>query len=91
MHEHDNLTRVAVSATLHCLTGCAIGEVLGMVIGTALGWGDFQTIVLAIVLVAGEIMAGAKNRTQSMDQRRFVEAMSELQRQNPTVRMFPSR
>jgi Domain of unknown function (DUF4396) len=35
---------------VHCLTGCAIGEVLGMVIGTALGWGDFQTIVLAIVL-----------------------------------------
>ncbi len=32
------LTRLAVSATLHCLTGCAIGEVLGMVIGTALGW-----------------------------------------------------
>jgi hypothetical protein len=35
---------------VHCLTGCAIGEVLGMIIGTALGWSDFQTIVLAIVL-----------------------------------------
>jgi hypothetical protein len=35
---------------VHCLTGCAIGEVLGMVIGTALGWGDFATIALAIVL-----------------------------------------
>ena len=44
------LTRVAVSATLHCLTGCAIGEVLGMVIGTALGWGDWSTIALAVVL-----------------------------------------
>jgi hypothetical protein len=44
------LTRLAVSATLHCLTGCAIGEVLGMVIGTALGWSDLQTIVLAVVL-----------------------------------------
>ncbi len=45
-----NLNRVAFSATVHCLTGCAIGEVLGMIIGTALGWGDFQTIALAVVL-----------------------------------------
>jgi hypothetical protein len=37
-------------ATAHCLTGCAIGEVLGVAIGTALGWGNFETIVLAIVL-----------------------------------------
>ena len=44
------LTRLAVSATLHCLTGCAIGEVLGMVIGTALGWSALQTIVLAVAL-----------------------------------------
>ncbi len=44
------LTRLAVSATLHCLTGCAIGEVLGMVIGTALGWSDAASIVLAIAL-----------------------------------------
>jgi hypothetical protein len=35
---------------VHCLTGCAIGEVLGMIIGTALGWGDFQTIAAAVVL-----------------------------------------
>jgi hypothetical protein len=49
-HVGTNLTRTAISATLHCLTGCAIGEVLGMVIGTALGWGDVATIVLAIVL-----------------------------------------
>jgi hypothetical protein len=41
---------MAVRATLHCLTGCAIGEVLGMVIGTALGWGDLPTLVLAITL-----------------------------------------
>ncbi|WP_153031232.1 DUF4396 domain-containing protein [Amycolatopsis sp. YIM 10] len=42
--------RTAASATLHCLTGCAIGEVLGMVIGTALGWHNLPTIVLAIAL-----------------------------------------
>ncbi|MFI0422462.1 DUF4396 domain-containing protein [Spongiactinospora sp. 9N601] len=41
---------MAASATLHCLTGCAIGEVLGMVIGTALEWSDLATIVLAVVL-----------------------------------------
>ena len=45
-----SLNRLAFSATAHCLTGCAIGEVLGMVIGTALGWGDFATIALAVVL-----------------------------------------
>lgn len=41
---------VAASATLHCLTGCAIGEVLGMVIATALGWHNLPSIILAIVL-----------------------------------------
>ncbi len=41
---------VAASATLHCLTGCAIGEVLGMVIGTSLGWGNLATIGLAVAL-----------------------------------------
>jgi hypothetical protein len=53
-HTHEQhgqpLNRVAFSATVHCLTGCAIGEVLGMIIGTALGWGDFETIALAVVL-----------------------------------------
>ena len=38
------------SATLHCLTGCAIGEVLGMVIGTALGLRNAATVVLSIAL-----------------------------------------
>jgi Domain of unknown function (DUF4396) len=47
---HASLNRTAWSATLHCLTGCAIGEVLGMVIGTALGWSNAPTIVLAVVL-----------------------------------------
>lgn len=41
---------MAVKATLHCLTGCAIGEILGMVIGTALGWANAPTMVLAITL-----------------------------------------
>jgi Domain of unknown function (DUF4396) len=44
------LTVVALSATLHCLTGCAIGEVLGMVIGTALGFSEWGTVALAVGL-----------------------------------------
>jgi len=49
-HPEQSLNRLAASATTHCLTGCAIGEVLGMFIGTALGWGNFETIVISIVL-----------------------------------------
>ena len=49
-HPEQSLNRLAASATTHCLTGCAIGEVLGMLIGTALGWGNFETIVISIVL-----------------------------------------
>ena len=49
-HQQASLNRTAWSATLHCLTGCAIGEVAGMVIGTALGWGNGATIALAVVL-----------------------------------------
>ncbi len=45
-----SLNALAFSATVHCLTGCAIGEVLGMVIGTALGFSDLATIALAVVL-----------------------------------------
>jgi hypothetical protein len=45
-----SLNRLAFSATVHCLTGCAIGEVLGMVIGTALGWGNLATVIVSIVL-----------------------------------------
>ena len=45
-----SLNRLALSATLHCLTGCGIGEVLGLVIGTTLGWGTVATIVLAVIL-----------------------------------------
>jgi hypothetical protein len=46
----QSLNRLAFSATVHCLTGCAIGEVLGMIIGTALGWSNLATIALAIGL-----------------------------------------
>ncbi len=45
-----SLNRVAFSATAHCLTGCAIGEVLGMVLATWWGWGDVASIALAVGL-----------------------------------------
>ncbi len=45
-----SLNRTALSATIHCLTGCAIGEVLGMIIGASLGWGNWPTIVLSVGL-----------------------------------------
>ncbi|WP_282703660.1 DUF4396 domain-containing protein [Streptomyces sp. CC219B] len=47
---HGASWSMAAKATLHCLTGCAIGEILGMVIGTALMWGNVQTMALAITL-----------------------------------------
>jgi hypothetical protein len=50
MHASQSLNAVAFSATVHCLTGCAIGEVLGMAIGTALGFSDLATIALAVAL-----------------------------------------
>ncbi|REK86782.1 DUF4396 domain-containing protein [Streptomyces inhibens] len=62
----------AARATLHCLTGCAIGEILGMVIGTALGWHNVPTMILAIVLafafgysltLRGVLAAGVDFRT----------------------------
>ena len=58
-HDHEshhasyggvNLNKMAASATLHCLTGCALGEVTGLIIGTALGWGVLPTIILAVAL-----------------------------------------
>src|SRR3954462_11354735 len=50
-HEHAPATwGMAAQATLHCLTGCAIGEVLGMVVGTALGLHNATTVVLSIAL-----------------------------------------
>jgi hypothetical protein len=48
--EGSALSAVALSATLHCLTGCALGEIAGMVIGTALGLSDWGTVGLAVAL-----------------------------------------
>jgi Domain of unknown function (DUF4396) len=45
-----SLNRSAFQATVHCLTGCAIGEVLGMIVATALGWGNAASIAISIVL-----------------------------------------
>jgi hypothetical protein len=50
MQQQPTLNSLAFSATVHCLSGCAVGEVLGMIIGTALGWSDGATIALAIGL-----------------------------------------
>jgi len=47
---HDRTWSTAVTATLHCLTGCAIGEVLGLAIATALGWSNLPSILLAVAL-----------------------------------------
>ena len=50
MARFDDLTRTAIAATLHCLTGCAIGEVLGMALATAFGWGNGASIAVSIAL-----------------------------------------
>jgi len=57
-HAAASLNRVAFSATVHCLSGCSIGEVLGMVIGTAMGMSNAATIGLAVVLafISGYLM-----------------------------------
>ncbi len=49
-HTYTNINSMAISATLHCLTGCAIGEVLGLIIGTALGLATLTTVALAVGL-----------------------------------------
>lgn len=49
-HVEQSLNRLAATATNHCLTGCVIGEVTGMTIATALGWGDVASIALAVGL-----------------------------------------
>ena len=49
-HTVPSVDRLAYAATIHCLTGCAIGEVLGLVIATQLGWHDVASVALAVVL-----------------------------------------
>jgi hypothetical protein len=49
-HAEQNVNRSAISATNHCLTGCATGEVTGMAIATAAGWGNLPSIALAVAL-----------------------------------------
>ena len=64
----------AVSATLHCLTGCAIGEVLGMVLATWWGWGDLASIALAVVLAFffGYLLTYASVRRRGLSHREGV-------------------
>jgi hypothetical protein len=50
MADAATLNRTAFQATVHCLTGCGIGEILGLVVATALGWHDLASILLAVVL-----------------------------------------
>ena len=56
MHEHQhqgkiiNINQLAISATTHCLTGCVIGESIGLLIGVSLGWHPLQTAIVATVL-----------------------------------------
>ena len=66
--------RTAISATLHCLTGCAIGEVLGMVLATWWGWGDVASIALAVVLAFffGYLLTFAGVRRAGLDVRTAV-------------------
>jgi Domain of unknown function (DUF4396) len=48
--KNTTLNRLAFAATWHCLSGCAIGEVLGLVVATAFGWGNTASIAVAVVL-----------------------------------------
>ena len=57
-----DLNRLAVMATTHCLTGCAIGEVAGMALATAFGWGNAVQIALAIALAIAYPFAFLANR-----------------------------
>jgi hypothetical protein len=70
----DSSWRTAVSATLHCLTGCAIGEVLGMVLATWWGWANGPSIALAIVLAFffGYLLTGSSVIRAGMDLRTAV-------------------
>ena len=70
--------RTAISATLHCLTGCAIGEVLGMVLATWWGWGDVASIALAVGLAFffGYLLTFVGVRRAGLDVRTAVRTAS---------------
>jgi hypothetical protein len=70
----DSTWRTAISATLHCLTGCAIGEVLGMVLATWWGWGDAASIALAVALAFffGYLLTFTNVRRAGLDARSAV-------------------
>ena len=69
--QHDSSWRTAISATLHCLTGCAIGEILGLVLATWWGWHNLASIVLAIVLAFffGYLLTFTSARRSGLDVR----------------------
>jgi hypothetical protein len=73
-HAAPSLNRVAATATLHCLTGCAIGEVLGMVLATWWGWSTAPSIALAVVLAFffGYLLTYVGVRRAGMDVRTAV-------------------
>ena len=68
---HYSSWGTAVNATLHCLTGCAIGEILGMVLATWWGWGDVSSIALAVVLAFffGYLLTFGAGRRAGLDVR----------------------
>lgn len=71
-----NSWRTAITATLHCLTGCAVGEVLGMVLATWWGWGNAASVALAIGLAFffGYLLTFAGVRRSGADLRTAVRA-----------------
>jgi hypothetical protein len=72
----DSTWRTAITATLHCLTGCAIGEVLGMILATWWGWGDAASIALAVALAFffGYLLTFTSVRRAGLDVRSAVRA-----------------
>jgi hypothetical protein len=66
--------KMAVSATLHCLTGCAIGEILGMVLSTWWGWSTVPSLVLSVVLAFffGYLLTFSSVRRAGLDNRASV-------------------
>jgi Zn-dependent protease len=70
----DSSWRMAITATRHCLTGCAIGEVLGMVLATWWGWHNVGSIALSVVLAFffGYLLTFSGQRRAGVDLRSAV-------------------